>query len=131
MSKHLKELKFDGNCLAYYRDLDWVDTLPQRISHVHIGRIIYSPFEIKNHNLLESRVSIPIYQHVLDWFETKHDILIKINYLRDVNQWYYVIEVKTNGLHLNNYLDNETDDKNICYINAILETIDIIKKRNG
>lgn len=129
ISKQLKELKFDGNCIAYYRDLDWVGKLPNRISHVHIGPIIYSPLQIANHNLLINRVSIPIYQQVLDWFETHHNILIKVNYLRDVNEWYYVIEIKSTGYHLNNYLENKTSDKNACYINSIIECIDIIKKK--
>lgn len=114
----LKEKGFDESCFGYY------DNFPN-----HILR----PFEQDNDSFTPSSSNIsgdfqclaPLYQQVIDWFESKKEIYFSRDFHWDMSVSYMLLRKRENGrdfLHRTSYFENPYEALN----KAIEESLKLI-----
>lgn len=123
-----KENGFDENCICTYNN----EKLSRNPSHkMDSTPITDEPYEWNNSNVHNTIVCAPLYQQLIDWFLTKHKILIRLEsngvqyeiiYLNPHYENGFLIG--NNGAILNNITYNGL--KNIDL--ALIEAFDLIKK---
>ena len=92
LAKNLKAKGFDEICLRYY--LKNKNIIINGCDKFHEGF---------NYNTIETRISAPMYQQVVDWFREKHNIeLYCPNYYKNSKDYKPEYESRVNGKQLSN-----------------------------
>lgn len=91
----LKELGFDENCLAYFKDDEF------KIPNPH------EPF--RNSEMKAWFVSAPLYQQGFDWFREKYGFICEPKKYID---WYFDIEIIVNGKAETDWVENTATFEN-------------------
>ena len=110
----LKEVGFDEPCIKYYLTKDSTATTINGADKFLEGF---------NYNSIANRISVPMYQHVIDWFRENHNIMIEIT----LEKYHYKIELKNN---LESVYRNYNFSKEYYYealAKSIEEALELIK----
>ncbi len=101
LSKKLKELGFDNECLGWYMP-------PNQLIY---DRKCPKSFKNLNSEMFNGSVcSAPLWQQIIDWFETKFNLYIKIikTHYKDKNDeiksaYYFIIEGEYKEIYYNDF----------------------------
>ena len=112
----LKEVGFNSDCIYHYKKTDNSHTTTPTFELSH-------PFGF-NYNMLDTRISAPLYQQVFDWLRLTHGIGISINYNTNV-----AYEIEFRLISHNQTIGNLelSDDFYTAYNNIIINALNVIK----
>lgn len=112
LSKTLKRKGFNEPCIAY----KWDDT------YIHSQGIVanfenfhWTIRDLHNHNESPTRISIPLYQQVIDWFRIEHKLFVSVE-IGTQEYSYFIYDIRRN--------ESATGTKSLSYNGEYYEAMD-------
>ncbi len=93
LAKIAKTIGFNYPCFAFYWDQDWNDK-----------ETFHYTVKYSNHNVLPSRVSAPLYDQIITWFEKVHHKIIEDTLYYSYNEQKWAVG---QGSHMEQSREND------------------------
>jgi hypothetical protein len=121
----LKRLGFNLDCISHFRGKDIEPT----------SQMGYDFNYDKNYDFNDNTdywITRPLIHQVVDWLEDEYDIEMDVMFIRQLNKYHFIIEKKSTGLHLVDFLDfPHFEGKYECYNLGLLESLKLVENENN